>query len=281
MYDFKQVKVDNKSIQEIASLLSLVFTSTKKFTTEFIEWQYAKNPNGSIVGFNAFSGEELAAHYVTQPVVVELKGKKTRGLLSLNTATHPNHRGKQLFTKLAELTYEYARNNGYEFVYGVANDNSTHGFIKNLGFQMVSPLNTKIGFGKINHKSSGIDYDFKRVWTQKDLNWRLNNPSLKYYRNKNQIIVPTGKTGLNATIYECDDNQLIENIPIKNFKGLNLLKLNVGLDHSIDWKKAFYFDVPKRFKSSPLNLIFKDLSDKVVTVDSEKIKFEIIDFDGY
>lgn len=281
MYDFKQVKVDNKSMQEVASLLSLVFSSTKKFTPDFIEWQYAKNPNGSIVGFNAYAGEELAAHYVTQPVIVELKGKKTRGLLSLNTATHPSHRGKQLFTKLAELTYEYAKNNDYEFVYGVANDNSTHGFIKNLGFQMVSPLNTKIGLGKINNKLSGIDYDFKRVWTQEDLSWRLNNPSLKYYRNKNQIIVPTGKTGLNATIYECRDSQLIENTRIENFNGLNILKLNVGLDNSIDWKKACYFDVPKRFKSSPLNLIFKDLSTKGLMIDPKKIKFEIIDFDGY
>ena len=281
MYDFKQVKVDNKSIKDVASLLSQVFTTTDKFTAEFIEWQYAKNPNGAIVGFNAFAGEELAAHYVTQPVEVELKGEKVRGLLSLNTATHPNHRGKKLFTKLAELTYEYAKNNGYKFVYGVANDNSTHGFIKKLGFQMVSPLTTKIGFGKIMHKPTVIDYDFKRVWTKEDLRWRLDNPSLKYYINKNQIIVPTGKVGLNATIYNLDDKQRIENTLIENFKGLNILKLNVGLDHSIDWKNAFYFDVPKRFKSSPLNLIFKDLSDKEITIDPEKIKFEIIDFDGY
>jgi GNAT superfamily N-acetyltransferase len=281
MYDFKQVEVDHKSIKDVASLLSQVFTTTDKFTSEFIEWQYAKNPNGPIVGFNAYAGEELAGHYVTQPVEVELKGEKVKGLLSLNTATHPDHRGKKLFTELAELTYEYAKNNGYKFVYGVANDNSTHGFIKKLGFQMVSPLTTKIGIGKIIHKPTTIDYDFKRVWTKEDLKWRLNNPSLKYYTNKNQIIVPTGKAGLNATIYNLDDHQLTGNTLTENFKGLNILKLNVGLDHSIDWKKGFYFNVPKRFKSSPLNLIFKDLSDQGITIDPEKVKFEIIDFDGY
>ena len=281
MYDFKQVKVDNKSIKEVSYLLSHVFTSTNKFTKEFIEWQYAENPNGSIVGFNAFAGEELAAHYVTQPVEVELKGEKLRGLLSLNTATHPDHRGKKLFTKLAELTYEYAKNNGYKFVYGVANDNSTHGFVNKLGFQLVSPLKTKIGFGKIIHKRNVIDYDFKRVWTQEDLKWRLNNPSLKYYINKNQLIVPTGKIGLNAIMYNFDDNQIIENTLTENFKGLNILKLYVGIDNSIDWKKSFYFDVPKRFKSSPLNLIFKDLRNKGTTIHPKKIKFEIIDFDGY
>lgn len=281
MYDFKQVKVDNKSIREVASLLSQVFTATDKFTEEFIEWQYVKNPNGSIVGFNAYDGEELAGHYVTQPIVAFIKGKKTKGLLSLNTATHPEHRGKRLFTKLADMTYEFAANNGYEFVYGVANGNSTHGFIKHLGFQLISPLMTKIGCGKIIHKPTVIDYDFRRVWTQEDLKWRLNNPALEYYKNKNQIIVPTGKIGLNAILYNIENNQLVENTVIENSKGLNILKLNVGLDESIDWKKSFYFDVPKRFKSSPLNLIFKDLRNNETSIDSKKIKFEIIDFDGY
>lgn len=281
MYDFKQVKVDNKSIGEVASLLSQVFTTTDKFTKEFIEWQYAKNPNGSIVGFNAYDGEELAGHYVTQPIIALINGKKTKGLLSLNTATHPNHRGKRLFTKLADMTYEFATNNGYEFVYGVANDNSTHGFIKYLGFQLVAPLITKIGVGKITHKPTVIDYDFKRVWTQEDLKWRLNNPSLKYYKNNNQIIVPTGKIGLNAIMYAINDNQLVENTVIEKGKGLNILNLKVGLDESIDWKKSFYFDIPKRFKTSPLNLIFKDLRNSETTIDPNKIKFEIIDFDGY
>ncbi|MGC1474009.1 MAG: GNAT family N-acetyltransferase [Psychroserpens sp.] len=281
MYDFKQVKIDSKSIAEVASLLSQVFTTTDKFTNEFIEWQYAKNPSGPIVGFNAYAGEELAGHYVTQPIQAQVKGETVKGLLSLNTATHPDHRGKKLFTELAKLTYEYAKDNGYKFVYGVANDNSTHGFIKKLGFQLVSPLITKIGFGKIKYKPTTIDYDFKRVWTREDLKWRLSNPSLKYYTNKNQIIVPTGKPGLNATIYNLEDHQRDLNTTTEKFKGLNILKLNVGLDDAIDWEKSVYFDVPKRFKSSPLNLIFRDLSNGETTIDPKKVKFEVIDFDGY
>jgi len=281
MYNFKQVGIDNKSIKEVSALLSQVFTTTNKFTAEFIEWEYAKNPNGSIIGFNAFAGELLVAHYATQPMIAIINGKKTKGLISLNLAVHPEHRGKELFIKIARMTHEFAAKNGYKFVYGVANANSTHGHIKNLNFQFVSPLITKIGFGKIIHKPSANNYDFKRVWTQEDLKWRLNNPSLKYYKNKNKIIVPTGKIGLNAIMCDLNENQLSKENLIENFKGLNIFKLNVGLDSSIDWKKSFYFDVPKRFKSSPLNLIFKDLSNEGTLINPKKVKFEIIDFDGY
>ena len=280
MYNYKLVQTDALSLKECSNLLSLVFPATNKFTDEFIEWQYHKNPNGSIVGFNAYCDDVLAAHYVTQPMFAFVNGKKTKGLLSLNTATHPEHRGKGLFTKLAVLTYEFAKNNGYKFVYGVANDNSTHGFINKLDFQLVSPLKTKIVFGKIIHKQVLIDYEFKRSWTQEDLKWRLSNPSLKYYLHKNQITVPTGKLGVNAIMHHYTD-RFNMNTLIENLKALNLIKLYVGIDNSIDFKKSFYFNVPKRFKSSPLNLIFKDLTSKRIKLDPKKIKFELIDFDGY
>ena len=68
MYDFKQVTIDKQNLLEYSVLLSQIFTSTNKFTPQFIAWEYKDNPNGQIVGFNAYDGEELAAHYVTQPI---------------------------------------------------------------------------------------------------------------------------------------------------------------------------------------------------------------------
>lgn len=97
-------------------------------TSNIWRWQYADNPVGKIVGFNAYMGNLLAAHYVTMPIYMNIEGEKTLGVLSLNTATHPEHRGKRLFTILAEKSYQYAAENGYKFVIGVANAQSTHGF---------------------------------------------------------------------------------------------------------------------------------------------------------
>ena len=135
-----------------SKLLSEVFTDTKKFTLDFLDWQYFKNPVGDVVGFDAFYNNELVAHYVTIPVVYKFNDKTLNGLLSLNTATKAEHQGKGLFTKLASDTYDLAKEKGYKFIIGVANQNSTHGFIKKLGFDLVGKLDVKIYLGTIKQK---------------------------------------------------------------------------------------------------------------------------------
>lgn len=279
MYKFKMVKSDE--IKKISLLLSNVFTITNKFTDNFIKWEYDLNPNGKIVGFNAYDGEELAAHYVTQPIKAIINGVEKKGLLSLNTATHPKHQGKKLFTTLAEKTYELGAEMGYEFVYGVANANSTPGFINKLGFQLVAPLDVKIGFGPI-YKNSQLDhFSFERKWNHEELQWRLNNPSQGYSIKKKNILVPSGKIGVNSILGSFNDLVLNE-IRLKNeLHKFGLLNLYVGLDPTINWKKSYYYNVPKKFKSSPLNLIFKDLTDKNIQLEKELVKFQVIDFDGY
>ena len=99
-YRIEQVKVDEKSLRESQQLLQLVFEGhADKFSFEYLKWQYADNPLGSIIGFNAYMGDVLAAHYVTMPIYLIIDGVKTLGLLSLTTATHPDHRGKRLAPK--------------------------------------------------------------------------------------------------------------------------------------------------------------------------------------
>ena len=281
MYDFKQVAIDKHSLLVYSELLSQVFTSTNKFSPQFIEWEYKDNPNGNIIGFNAHYEGKLAAHYVTQPVQAVIDGKVRKGLLSLNTATHPEHQGKKLFTTLAEKTYGLAYNEGYEFVYGVANANSTPGFLKKLGFQLIAPLDAKIGLGQLKKKNDEDNYSFRRSWNNDELFWRLNNPSQGYTIKKEQVIVPSGKIGLNAILGMFEKEQLRKVEIQNNLSKFGIANLYVGLDNSINWKKSLYFDVPNKFKSSPLNLIFKDLTGKGMKMEKETVKFQVIDFDGY
>lgn len=280
MYRYELVKCDANSVNEYSNLLSITFPNTKKFTPEFISWQYIDNPLGTIVGFNAYAGEVLAAHYVGQPITAIINGEKKKGLLSLNTATHPDHRGKKLFTTLANKTYEYAAKNGYDFVYGVANANSTHGFVKRLGFQLVGALDVKIGVGKFSFKNTNKVFSFRRDIKRNELVWRLNNPSKEYFYNEN-VIVPTGKIGLNAILMCSETKYLKELTVLRKFRGLKLFKLYVGINNSIEWKKTMFFNLPDRFKSSPLNLIFKDISGGNQKLDISNVKLQIIDFDGY
>ena len=127
-YQFAAINTDDKSIREIANLLRITFPEAQKYSDKFIEWQYRENPNGEILGFNAYYKGELVAHYAIMPVFATVFGVAEKGLLSLNTATHPSHQGKKLFSTLAEMSYKDASAKGYGFVVGVANAKSTPSF---------------------------------------------------------------------------------------------------------------------------------------------------------
>lgn len=270
-YQIEQVKVDDNSLREIQSLLQLVFKEhADKFSFAYLRWQYAENPVGTIVGFNAYLDNVLAAHYVTMPIFMTINGQKTLGLLSLNTATHPDHRGKQLFSILAERTYRYAAENSYKFVIGVANANSTHGFLKHLKFKLVGPLTFKIGIG--NNLYPQRDYIFTRYWDKETMDWRLKNPSMKYYKNGDLIVSPI-KVGFKKLV--CHNGANLATLP-----KLRLRPLNLYIGYGANLNKGIYVNLPKFIKRSPFNLIFRDLTDGLLPeVAKDNILFELIDFD--
>lgn len=270
-YRIEQVKVDDDSLREIQNLLHLVFEKNAcKFSFDYLKWLYAENPVGQIVGFNAYMDNVLAAHYVTMPIYMSIDGAKTLGLLSLNTATHPDHRGKRLFSILAERTYQYAADNGYKFVIGVANANSTHGFIKNLSFKSIGPLDFKIGVGtKVYPKH---DYTFVRYWDKEIMDWRLKNPSMKYYKNGDLIVSPI-KIGFKKLV--CHNGAELVSLP-----QLHLRPLNLYIGYGASLNKGVYVNLPKFIERSPFNLIFRDLTGGSLPEMTQKnILFELMDFD--
>lgn len=276
-YQFIPVDTSSEKIKQYATLLSSVFTDTNKFTVDFLNWQYAQNPMGKVVGYDAYFENELAGHYVTIPVLYTLNGEQKKGLLSLNTATHPKHQGKGLFTQLATKTYEMASNMGYEFVIGVANQNSTHGFLKKLGFYLIAPLDVKIGMGKINLENNHSKYKWKSLWNKESMSWRLSNPAITYFKQNKILLAHTGKMGIHAVMAQ---SKLIAENNSPKTKSFAPFKTWIGI---ADQKNLgmFYFTLPNKLKPSPLNLIFKDLKGNLPFLKKEDVCFDLLDFDAY
>ena len=270
-YRIEKVKFDDSSLYESQNLLKMVFEKrSAKFSYEYLKWQYVDNPVGPVIGFNAYWGDILAAHYVTMPIYMIINGQKTLGLLSLNTATHPEHQGKHLFTTLADRTYQYATENGYKFVIGVANANSTHGFLKHLGFKLIGSLAFKVGVGQNLYKRT--DYTYTRYWDKKIIDWRLKNPSMKYYKNGDMIVSPI-KTGFKKLIFHDKEG-------LASLNKLHGRPFNLFIGCGADLSKGVYCEVPKFIKRSPFNLIFRDLTGGLLPiVTKNNILFELIDFD--
>ena len=284
----------DKEIKQISAFLSLVFPNASHFSEAFIRWLYLENPAGKAIGCNAYDGGLLIGHYVTVPIAAKVFGKKTTGVLSLNTATHPNYGGKGIFTNLAHQVYEEAKHQGHEFVIGVANQNSSHGFVKKLGFQLVTPLDVRVGFGNIERPKAieavEQELDFERYWSKEHWNWRVQNPSGRYLYEKTKTdravwLAKTTVPTLRAVLSERDDEGGLHcgGLHCGRLSSLALMRPRVwlGTDPLINWKSGLWINLPMKLRPSPLNLIFRDLSGKDRTLQKSRVRFWTADFDAY
>jgi GNAT superfamily N-acetyltransferase len=273
-YEIKELGTTLESINHYTSLLKQVFPGTQKYTTEYLTWQYCNNPAGKAIGFDAYYNNEIVAHYATIPVQYTLDGNIVKGLLSLNTATDKNHQGKGLFSILANKTYDSAKELGFAFVIGVANQNSTHGFVKKFGFQFIKQLDVKIGFGNVSDIKTANHFKLSSTIDETFVKWRLANPSNTYSKANASILAKTEKPFLKAQIF----SKLPFNISIKSnwfhftiFIGLlNNKKIN-----------GVFVNLPNKLRRSPLNLIFKPLQDTGLLLKEGEILFDLKDFDSY
>lgn len=255
-----------------ASLLAEVFPEAQKYSPEFLKWQYYMNPRGAVVGYDAYCGSELAAHYVGQPLEAELFGRQARGLLSFNTATSPSHQGKGLFTALASATFQLAREEGYEFVIGVANANSTPGFTRKLGFQLVAQLDADVGVGHV--ETPPIDMaDFKPIWNEEARSWRVRPPHGRYWSERGTLYAATHLPLLAMQL-------CASGYKMQASKAPHVLTGWLGL-HPSRVRRGAALPIPRRFRPSPLNLIFLDLTNANRRLRNDRVCFEAVDFDAY
>lgn len=283
--EFRPIQSDAVSLAHYCELMAACFPSSSKFTPAYITWLYVDNPDGKAVGFDAWEGDRLAAHYVCIPTRARIEGREVTLLLSLNTATHPAFQGKGLFTKLAQQTYQAAAEQGFEGIYGVANANSTPGFIRKLGFQLVRPLEARIGIGGLHG-----DYDtpvpvaFERSWSSASLAWRCANPDNPVFHRKQSecfqfaakalagILIPA-YTQLSAT------GLVLTPRPAK-FR-LAPMRLFLGLVPDKAANYWNYVSIPERLRPSPLNLIYRSFNPTADLLDPTAIRFDFLDFDAY
>ncbi|MEN9544092.1 MAG: hypothetical protein RLZZ598_925, partial [Pseudomonadota bacterium] len=168
--------LERASAEDYVHLFEASYGGDDKLSTKYLEWQYLHNPDGRVIGFDAFLGDELAAHYAIIPRCYTLGGAIFKAALSVNTATHPGHQGKGLFIKLAHATYQAAAERGVQFVVGVANAQSVGGFTRKLGFSEVGQVRLHSGFGAPARADEALDLKLSADW----LSWRLANPSRRY-----------------------------------------------------------------------------------------------------
>lgn len=287
MTDLQPIRFDTQATSAYAALFAACFPKSGRFTVDYLHWLYSGNPNGRAVGFDAWDGDVLAAHYVGIPLQVRLERSDVKVLLSLNTATHPSYQGKGLFTKLAERTYEAATQLGFTSVIGVANANSTPGFTRKLGFQLVQPLAARIGMGPLG--ISGLRQEGARLatsWSAEALAWRCGNPNNPVYVRGDDSVVQVYARGVGNLVqaYAEVPRHRLDPSAVKAAGGrerLSPFRLYLGLEPGNSRAGGAYVDIPRRLRPSPLNFIYRPLATSVQTLDRDDVSFSFIDFDAY
>jgi hypothetical protein len=93
------------------------------------------------IGYLAFSSDRTpAAFYGVLPCRFRIDNEIFLAAQSADTMTHPDHRKKGLFLKLAQKTYELAQQEGIDFIFGFPNQHSHAGFIKLKWYFMPKPM---------------------------------------------------------------------------------------------------------------------------------------------
>lgn len=282
---FVETDVTELNIDAHISLFRKCFPNSTVFSKNYLEWLYRGNPAGSVIGTDAWIGETLAATYVTIPANILYKGSSVRGLLSLNTATHPDYQGQGLFTKLAQETYSRAKSLGFQIVYGVANNNSVGGFVRKLNFQKVAQLDARISFaptGPMPGTSPG-DVDFVRSWDSKTLAWRAANPAnpLSIKKGAGGIVLRGRSSNKLIDAAAFMPNSIIQSAPLEIGHGTAApLTVGLGLAPSGNYNNVGVC-LPEKLKPAPLHLIFRHLTEPNMTITVDRISFSFCDFDAF
>ncbi|MCM2328662.1 MAG: GNAT family N-acetyltransferase [Lysobacter sp.] len=307
----------DRELEATRALLFAVFGDERYRSLDYLEWLYAKAPEGRQIECNEDDAEGRIGHYVVVPQTYHRAGAEQVMALSLNTAVAPRAQGRGLFTRLASATYGTgSQARGTKAVIGVANANSTPGFLGKLGFTLLGPLPVVVGY-RLWPRAGGVETfeadagfaaseSFRQVvgrldldpceegwsqkWTAEKLAWRLSSPIGRYRLHVSPdgaMVTTTERVGgftlvivlkafCRLGISELEAAPLLSAACRSHGTGLYLY---AGFNSRI---RIRGIPAPRRFLPSPLNLIYRPLSDDAVPAGDFKLAtFEFLDFDPY
>ena len=90
------------------------------------------------IGFIAYNQDQVpVAYYGVIPCFLKYGDNLMLSAQSADTMTHPQYRYKGMFEELSKMTFELCIQSGIKLVFGFPNQNSYHGAVNKLGWQLM------------------------------------------------------------------------------------------------------------------------------------------------
>lgn len=218
----KKIKKFSLKVYDKSDFESLMMLYEKVFPGYMSEdlwiWKNITNPNGNFYTILMKDKDKVISAYSVAPKKFSINCIIFPCVLSMDTMTDEDYRGRGISTYLARLTYEYAKRKGAYFVYGFPNKISRHLIFNKVNWVFFGKrdfIRKNISKGVKLANSMEIysikeigkfDKDYNNFWEEfkknypiiinKDsiyLNWRfVNHPLTKYKKfliyEENEII---------------------------------------------------------------------------------------------
>lgn len=301
------------TIDATAALLRRTFPDAPRISRpEYLRWLYEGSPFGPVIETNLDDVRGRVGHYAVVPIALVSDGAECLGALSLNTAVDERARGGGVFVRLAGEGIQLAERQGVRMIVGVANANSTPGFVRRLSFELVGQLPARVlvpaPWGRRRVRSAwaadeafaadGVAADLgpllaapphglARVWTPKALRWRLAAPSSRYALHRSEHALAVSTADHSKAVPVAILLKVFASEPLGAAERAALvgaacrlhrapLALHVGINEMVGFRGLA---LPDRLRSSPLNLIVRRLEGAPPRTDIAR--FEFLDFDAY
>lgn len=298
-----------------ATLLHDVFPEAT-LSEQYLDWLYVRNPNGLVIEANLDEDDLRLGHYAVVPQRYGSgTGEERMFALSLNTAVAEAARGRGLFVSLADAAYEIAAGDrGVSAIVGVANANSTPGFLRRLNFRDLGAMPVR-GALHVPRRPKGVDsfaatpdflqsaefadiadrisvheaHGWQRLWDTDELRWRLSAPGASYAVHADEsllgISTRTTASGLPfAVLLKFLELGKQTNTSARRLTSAACafhktpLAIYAGYNDRVTFRGL---PLPHKILPSPLNMIFRSLSPEIDQETADIVTLEFLDFDAY
>jgi len=304
--------MENLDLLLTADLLNDVFKPKTSISVEYLDWQYHENPAGSAcIGYLLEANEQISNYALIPKIFENALGNKLTLGVGVDLAVSPNSRGKGLFRKTIEKSYEAGIKGNLDGILGVANSQSSPRMTEAMGWRKLPSLDfrlLKLSRSKIELETFRFEdkelkkfpleefFDFKAfahpsgfspIWNAELLKWRLSRPEANYYLHASEsaLLVTTKvsiggiKIAVLLKTFPVNPNEVP--FPIAPFAS------GIAKYHKTPfvayWGKNNHFKmdglkIPRKFQPSPLDLVIHFFESNS---NFELTEFELLDFDAF
>ena len=271
-----------KNLVEYVKLYNNCF-GQNKYKSEYLDWLYNKNPDGEYIGLDCFDDENLIGQVGGIPHEFIFNKKKVNFIISIMVCVDPKYQGQWLFSKMLVKFEQIIKDLNFDGIIGIANKSATPFWQRSINMKNLGPLDVFIGYGKLNdHKINKSKYNFYTLWSKKNLEWRIKNPSNKTFfqlNNKNKLVFSNTNfffiDAYSPIIFFEDDITELQSIKRNICKPI----VYVGLINEFK-KTPLLFNLPAFLKPSPLNFLYKFLKTDQI-LEPKELFFTFLEFDAF